>query len=80
MCSGYSGAQLANLVNMAATVASQRGSEQICQQDIEKVGAAVGAPAAPHALACLYCRPRTLSGWAPSSVQLPRTWQWSAFV
>ncbi|PRW60287.1 cell division isoform A [Chlorella sorokiniana] len=33
---GYSGAQLANLVNMAATVASQRESEQICQQDIEK--------------------------------------------
>ena len=36
-CSGYSGAQLANLVNMAATVASQRGSEEICQQDIEQV-------------------------------------------
>lgn len=41
MCSGYSGAQLANLVNMAATVASQRGSEQICQQDIEKARFAV---------------------------------------
>lgn len=78
VCSGYSGAQLANLVNMAATVASQRGSDQICQQDIEKVGAAVGTPVAPHALACLYCRPWNLSGWAPSSVRLPRAWRWSA--
>lgn len=40
-CSGYSGAQLANLVNMAATVASQRGSEEICQQDIEQVSWAI---------------------------------------
>ena len=35
--SGYSGAQLANLVNMAATAASQRGSEDIHNQDFEKV-------------------------------------------
>lgn len=39
-CSGYSGAQLANLVNVAATVASQAGREEIQNSDLEKVRAA----------------------------------------
>ena len=39
LSSGYSGAQLANLVNMAATVASQAGREEITNSDLEKVRA-----------------------------------------
>jgi ATP-dependent Zn protease len=36
-CRGYSGAQLANLVNMAATVAASAGRNEICVSDLEKV-------------------------------------------
>lgn len=38
-----SGAQLANLVNMAATIASQAGRDEICNADLLKVCAGVGS-------------------------------------